>query len=130
MRNGIVRQFLFLAAIILLSKESVAFMLTPADEQGLKSAKESCAALDDLGGDNFCIDAGEKLITEGNSKRVTSTNFHYLTNLYSLKFANCILFILSFISNSPQSVWTAQTLRSQQETYPHNVPTIAFLFFI
>ena len=69
-----------------------------------------------------------KLITEAINKIGTATSFHYLTNLYSLKFANRIHFILSFISNSPQSVWIAQTRRSQQETFPLNVPTIAFLF--
>lgn len=42
-----------------------------------------------------------KLITEGISKRGAGTNFHYLTNLYSLKFANRIPLMLSFISNSP-----------------------------
>lgn len=71
MRYGKFRKILLLIVIFLLSKESVAFILTPAEEQGLKSAKESCAALDDLGGDNYCIDVGEKLITEGNVIRLT-----------------------------------------------------------
>ena len=53
MQYSLYRKIFFLTVLIFLARECVAFRLTPSDEQGLKSAKESCAAYDAIGGDSF-----------------------------------------------------------------------------
>ena len=63
MRNGIVRQFLLLAVIILLSKESIAYILTPEEQAEYSASVESCSQNAALGGN--CVYLGDKIIQDG-----------------------------------------------------------------
>ena len=55
--------------------------------------------------------------------------FYGLTNLYLRIFANHIIILLSFYSNSFQPVWIAQTRPAQRGTSLLNYSTILLLFF-